>query len=260
MTRLTKYWTPVLVLSQAVAACGGSEGGGNAAGGASGSGATTADDDALTGGGGQGTTPGASGQSGDTGSPLASLACDSFEPCGGDPTGVWDVVDACSPNAADVLASDLEPSGCEGALREVAVDTTGTVELTEDGRSETDLVNQFELTLAIDQDCLGALGEELGLGSGTLQLSGATCGLVPVGIEQMPDPPERTTCEMSGVECLCDAASAEVSSNTGTYEVDGDNLATPQGDLLPFCQSDDQMLIQVESEGGVQIVMTLERR
>jgi len=88
--------------------------------------------------------------------------CDdyAFDACGGDPTGMWRVVDSCTDHT--VAPPDPPAPECEGYFEVAGWRVDGTIWYAASGGYEADMRVLVDGTVRIDNDCsIALIGAEL---------------------------------------------------------------------------------------------------
>ncbi len=176
----------------------------------------------------------------DAGPPPPLGTCDlaAFEPCGGDLSGVWRLLDFCTPAGA---AS--EPRVCEGPGEDEALCMGGVNERTcsllyggtvdfADGQASSEFSVSFAARYVLDSPCLGAL------------YSGREPADACAGLGN-----DRLHCDFSDGVCRCEAQGEPQSEPQGAaYFIDGDRI-TVRGALGSYCVSGDRAAIVFDGLG-----------
>lgn len=130
---------------------------------------------------------------------------DEFEACGGDLEGTWEFTLGCADIAlADIFGEDNELAMCDGTTLEATIDLSGTATFTADGTYESEITQDFSFTIGVPESCLG---------------NGAMCSALMGDDEDSP-----TVTEVNGVCMLSMDPPAQMQSEAGSYELEGDTL------------------------------------
>lgn len=161
--------------------------------------------------------------------------CPGFNACGGDLSGVWNVV----PEATCVegnLASALNlnpnsPAACHGAYQSVQTQVEGTVSFSA-GTAVNDTVTTAVYDILVDAACASALG--VADYNETTCASNVGTGLVASGLHQ------GATCVMQADGCRCTARDQFERAETLQYTTSGSTLnytanGTVAAQPMDFC-------------------------
>ncbi len=151
----------------------------------------------------------------DDGNGVVLAECnDPFSACGGDPTGVWDVIAVCDPGI------DFGELGCPAVTYEITADrSSGTVFMNAD--------NTYDRTYDVDVD--------YALTVPTSCLLGMSCSDLVAYAADLVD-----TCVESGDNCDCNGTFQTLDAATGTWIVDGNTIVTDGVDRMDFCVNGNQ--------------------
>jgi hypothetical protein len=150
--------------------------------------------------------------------------CSSFDPCGGDPVGEWNIDDLC------VETGNLMVPGCEDARLDFSgVRASGTMRFDEGGAFSGEIQLSGTGRVVLPTSCLP---------------EGATC-------DQLRN--EDISCLTSGGSCVCTAQFEEqMGSGAGTWEVSGSSITFASEDNEPntgeFCADRDELQIHFEDD------------
>ncbi len=161
------------------------------------------------------------------GSAGAPTSCTkSFEPCGGDPTGTWDIVGVCvqgdlvaAANAA--YASDSE--ACSSLCTSASLEAHGSVTYGA-GIYEPNVVLTISENLEVTPSCYVAL-----FGSAW---SSAVCTSIAQALEEQSGTTATCVASNSGCECVY---TANTSATADTYTTNGTTLVGSDGSTTDFC-------------------------
>ena len=165
-----------------------------------------------------------------------AASCPSFDPCGGDPEGTWQYVEACFVEA---FAGLLE--ACPGAT---VSDEVGTVQGTVFLRAGA-IVRETRVhtaaTIAVPPSCAVA-------GCATVET------LLGAGLDGV-------SCAPSAAGCSCDVSVTTDERESGTYTIAGPVLTTDSGQRYEFCALDDELTYREIGDGASEDgTFELERR
>jgi hypothetical protein len=150
--------------------------------------------------------------------------CGQVSPCGGDPTGTWNLTTGCVTGVGIKDAESGTSGACPGeSVGITAVSVSGTVTFNSDMTyTFTALTSQGTYSLSVPSSCL----------------NGASCSTVAGSLEESGVFESASCSGSSG--CSCTALQTPiVDSESGTYTISGDTLTTVPGTgsttTLPFC-------------------------
>lgn len=144
---------------------------------------------------------------------------DAFTPCGGDPTGTWDVTDVCTVPLPDI--------GCPTLTYEIDADrSSGTVVLEAGGAYTRTTQIDVDLTLHVPLTCVAPLN----------------CAALVLAAGGLVD-----DCVENGDVCDCIGTLVDDDSVTSTWTVAGTDLIVG-GEPTSFCVQGDQG-ITVDQDG-----------
>lgn len=142
-----------------------------------------------------------SGRSGDSARIQPEPLCEDFAPCGGDPTGVWNVEVVC-------LAEAEEDPNCPEAQTTIDPTITGQIELRADGTYTRDIDASILATSNIPRSCVGPFVCDFSQDLGDGQLVCTDAG--PAG-------------------CLCSLTGSIEDISEGTWTLENGQLAFSDG-------------------------------
>ncbi len=168
---------------------------------------------------------------------LRTCDLEAFEPCGGDLTGEWRLVDFCSPEGSAAMPRECEGPGedepaCQGGLNErtCALQYGGTA--TFGAQLTARFSVAFSVRYVLDSPCLEALTPGVAAEESCAELGN-----------------ERLHCDFSEGVCRCEAqGDPESDENTAAYSVDGDVIDV-RGALGRYCVSGDDAAIVFDQFG-----------
>jgi hypothetical protein len=204
---------------------GGSGGSGEGGSGGSGEGGSGGSGEGGSGEGGSGGSgEGGSGGSGEGGSGGSgqTLVCETFEPCGGDPVGTWDVVESCATEDTISVADGYPP--CDAVPYSLLTEFTGSLTYTASTERST-LRETGTETITVTEECLSVLASTFGM----------TC--TDLVYDWQP-----TDYDMVEGDCVLTFELDLDYSGNLSYEVSGTQLGYPgQQFETPFCVSGDSL-------------------
>lgn len=170
-------------------------------------------------------------------------SCGKVQPCGGNPTGVWEITTSCIDARAlgdDVLRQLSAATGCD-ALRveETHAEQTGSVSFNADMSYESTGSVSFDATVSVPASCITQGGFTL------------TCGQLNQLIKQlMMAELGEVTCKEATGGCSCKLVTPpRAVDESGTYSVSGTKLTTSGSDApSDFCvQGNELHVISVDA-------------
>lgn len=170
-------------------------------------------------------------------------SCGKVEPCGGDPTGVWEVTTSCIDATAlgDGVLSQLSAlTGCNALeVESTHAEQTGTVTFNADMSYASNGVVAFDASVFVPKSCIAQGGFTL------------TCSQLTLLVQQLMQQAIGTvTCKDATNGCSCKLVTPPRAVNeAGTYTVSGTKLTTPSTDgPTDFCVRGNELhLISVDS-------------
>ena len=229
-------------------AAGGSGGGtGGVVGSGGGAGSTSAG--GTVGGSGPG---GASGTGGIAASSSVAACTGTFTPCGGDPSGTWDIVSACIDgnlvsafNAA--IAADY-PSCSSTFTAFVVTALSGSVTYSS-GNYVYNSISGAAETVAYTPACVSALQGNT--------LTASVCSSLEQNLNN--ETGATATCTYA-TNCNCHSVISNADTTSGTYTVSGSTIIEDSGSSYDFCVSGNTMTQRQQMEGNAYGVAQLKKR
>jgi hypothetical protein len=184
-----------------------------------------------------------------------SLACGPFAPCGGDPTGEWNVESLCLPDEAI--------PGCPGGrVGFTQVMPQGSFSFGDDHRYSSRLAFSGALSLTMPISCVA---QQSGVPPGLLN-----CLVLGLTLQMAQPPPGSgiTSVSCTGLEvCTCSLGfSAQPQTATGSYATSGTSLLLDgggQAQSLAYCAADPALLLNTQLTaplmGNVDVQLSLRR-
>lgn len=179
----------------------------------------------------------------DEGDGAGGVTCD-YTPCGGDPTGVWTVVEVCG---ADQLLPLDEIPACRSAVSSGRGTATGTETFAADGTYRRDIRLGGRFSYELPEACADALSEGAGAESYC-----ATLALVFGTMAGTAD------CRFEGTTCFCELDLDMELPEEGTWAVEGESLITTSDEFdepaaSPFCVSGTDLMLGAPGEDAVAL-------
>lgn len=180
-------------------------------------------------------------------------SCTDFHACGGEPSGRWEVVTTCGIGLEAGRAMLFGAPECNGAVRRVEPQVTGTYVFTADGGVESDTILAIDMDLLFTNACVSALAGGVPVDA---QGVAAICSMLETQFTENPAY-DGSVCNVQGTGCACMLTTVE-DNLVAQAMVNGSNLDNGGGDLTPFCVVGDTLkLLRASSDGNV--VLTLRR-
>ncbi len=181
-----------------------------------------------------------------------TLSCESFEACGGDPTGSYSIEAVCVEGFDESFLATM-PSECHEGLLDASHTATGTTNFDEDGSFDSDVEIISSVQFRIDTPCWQALS---GLAT---EMDEDTCELIAPQLSNYGL--TSGTCSFSEAACNCDGELITAEADADSYEVSGTELLIGDADPMSFCATDSQIAVQqIDEENGVTITYIGARR
>ena len=162
----------------------------------------------------------------DASTSVATTCSETFEPCGGDPTGTWDIVSVCiqgdlaaAANAA--YASDAQ--ACSNLCTAASLNARGSIAYNA-GYYEPNAVLTISETLEVTPSCYAAL-------SGT-SWSNAACASMMQTLQGQSNTTATCSADNTGCECVYTTSSSAVADS---YTIKGTTLVASDGSTTDFC-------------------------
>ena len=173
-----------------------------------------------------------------------------YTPCGGDPTGTWNVKNACAQN--DVASSmnnylASQSPKCSDAVKSADATMTGTVQFAS-GTVTYDTKTVINMNATLSASCLSSQGVPIA--------NAATCNAVASG---MASQGVTGTCTPSGSTCVCALTSTQTNTSSDTYTVSGSTFTEGSGNSYPFCVKGNSMTVQESTPETGDGVLTLSK-
>ncbi|HVJ19454.1 MAG TPA: hypothetical protein VM686_28740 [Polyangiaceae bacterium] len=164
-------------------------------------------------------------------------SCSAVQGCGGDPVGVWEIVDSCASVAT------TGQTGCAAGTTYGPVEATGQFEFTADGQVISTINLTMQATLRFTEQCLS---EQTGQ---AVTIDQAACDSIATGAGQA-EGVTSVSCTLSGSACVCPSTFQSMAGGTGTWTASGNNLIDEDGTVLPYCVNGDTLSFSGSTEGG----------
>jgi len=169
-------------------------------------------------------------------------SCSAFKACGGDVVGTWNVKDVCFEDALKLFDAQLDEPECDGIVRSVDPQASGTYAFSKDGIASSDLTLQLDIDMLWTGACLSAIA-----GGASVDLN-AACSAIERS-NSMQAEFEGGACNVKGNACACLITSMpKTVTSSGGYKVEGKNLVDVMAsDSAPFCVAGDTLTLSVTS-------------
>lgn len=175
-----------------------------------------------------------------------------FEACGGDPTGDWEITSYCMEGDLAAEYNDGLTPECSGGFLAAGVSVEGSVrytatEVTYDSGASRAVTASYSPACAANVFDVDALDS-----AGCKEVEAANADI---------DSPGHVTCNYSGGNCVCDRLTTLVQKATDTYTVYADgSIAEGEGTNYEFCVSGREMVLREKLYGDAFVVTTLRKR
>jgi hypothetical protein len=165
---------------------------------------------------------------------IAALECSVFEPCGGDPTGTWNIEGLCLDDVISVATAGVQ--NCHDILTAYERTASGTMTFTPEGALEMDLMITGKQRLVLDDACSerlyrSAVSED-SCATYEEQLNGGAATHV-------------SSCTFDGHACACEVEVNNSLVFTGSYVVSAIWI-DDRSMLAPFCVDGDTFSIEYQ--------------
>ncbi len=182
----------------------------------------------------------------------ASTTCDeSFEPCGGDPTGTWDVVNVCVQGdivAAANAAYASDSTSCSGLCKSVSLSAQGSVTY-DSGSYEPSALTSISETLTVTSSCFAALSGE--------SWTNTSCTTFAQLLES--DGNTTAVCSQASAGCNC-VYTTNSAAQGDTYTVSGSSLVASDGTTTEFCVQGSTMVQRDKLTTDVYVLTQFSKR
>jgi hypothetical protein len=192
---------------------------------------------------------------GSSGPPLIQgTACTgTFNACGGDPTGTWDVVAVCVDGdlvSAFNTGMAAQYSACGNTFTAANLALAGSVTYGA-GKFSFDATTALVESLAYTPACVSAL-------SSGVALSASVCGQMQQNLNK--ETGTKGNCTYTGTNCNCQATVTLPNTSSGTYTVSGSTIIESGGSSYDFCVNGDTMTQREAVEGNAYGVTQMKKR
>ena len=184
--------------------------------------------------------------------PAPTGSCQTFNACGGDPSGRWSVFDVCY-DVDDFLAATeaaIDKPECAGWLLHTEITVGGTLTFSE-GTLDSQLMLNQRLETQWTQACLSAIASEDAV------LDQSTCDALGSAIAM--DSGVGAICEIADDVCLCQAEVSSRLPSTVSYTLEGGQVVTSKG-RSDFCVGGDDLLFSGKAGPNTPELIMLLRR
>ena len=201
-----------------------------------------------TGGAGGANVPGTGGSSIGSICSGRSTCTGTYAPCGGDPTGTWNISSSCADAnlapAADAALATQYPS-CAGSVKSADYTLRGTV--TYDASNTVTYNTHTDITThgVFSQACIASIASQ-----NVPTVNAVVCTLLASGIRNA-DPGSTATCSPSGSNCACAITRSTANTSSDTYVVLDSTITEATGGCYEFCVKGSTMIeYRVSSDYG----------
>ena len=185
---------------------------------------------------------------------IQAAACSgTFNACGGDPTGTWDLTSMCIDgdlvsglNAE--MAADYPACGDTFSAASVAFGGSVTYGA---GKYSFDATMEITETFAYTPACVSEL-------SGGVALSASVCTQLEQGLNR--EAGGKATCSYAGTNCNCQGTLTQTNTTSGTYTFSGATIIEDSGTSYGFCVSGDTMTQRESVAGDAYGVTQMKKR
>ncbi len=225
--------------------------GGSGMGGWASSGGTSATGGLVTG----GTT--SSGDAGHTGgTSTATSDCSSApDPCGGDLTGTWKIIQVCNEGDLSQSFNDqivqTYSTTCSSTFRSVTESASGSVTYGS-GTMTTSVTLTVSETLLLTPACFSSIAGQ------TVTVNAAFCSTYASTMEAQ-SAGSTANCAFDGANCSC-AVTMAVSGNSGTYSISGTSIVWSDGTTSTYCVQGNTMVERDQMGTSASMVTTMTKQ
>lgn len=177
---------------------------------------------------------------------IAALECGTFDACGGEPVGTWNVRSVCVQDALNIATRGLQ--NCADLLVAYERTASGTVALLPDGTLEMDLTIEGTQELRLHDACAERIYGGVA--------SDEVCATYEEQLNGNANEP-AASCALDGDACACDVAITNSLMFSGTFTVEDNTIQDGSGPA-PFCVDGDELTIEYGTAGR-RIALTFER-
>lgn len=181
-------------------------------------------------------------------SPSSGPACDAVASCGGDISGVWDIVSGCL-----TIESPFSQPECQVAVRSAEFVPTGTVTYAPSptdahgGTLQPDYRYRFTAREVYSAACLTALTFTPGTDDACL------------GLQVLWGGPIAVSCSRAEGGCACDFADEQIADQPADYALRDGQIVFSETNIVDYCRMGDSLLESVATDSSISRV-TLRRR
>jgi hypothetical protein len=158
-----------------------------------------------------------------------------FNACGGDPTGTWNIADICTENSVASIMNEVygaKASSCGDIVKSASLTMTGTVTYSS-GTITYNTNTVVAGTLSLSSTCISDLA------GSTVTVNASVCSALQTSMNSSDG--MSGTCSLSGSSCNCSLTESTSDSSSDTYTVSGSTITEDGGDSYDFCVSGNSM-------------------
>ena len=185
---------------------------------------------------------------------IQGTACTTtFNACGGDPTGTWDVVSVCVDGdlvSAFNASMATDYAACGNTFTAANLALAGSVTYGA-GKYTFDATMAVIESVAYTPACVSAL-------SGGATLNASACSQMQVNLNN--EAGTKGTCTYAGTNCSCQATVTRTNTSTGSYTLSGSTITEDSGTSYQFCVSGSTMIQREVVEGNAYGVTQMKKR
>jgi len=187
----------------------------------------------------------------------SSLCAETFSPCGGDPTGTWNVVGVCLDGdlaAAYNADSYSKHPECSSQTKEVRVGASGSATYTSgaDAIVSHQATRVQEVKDSYSSDCAAAAFSVTTLDAGA-------CAQIQQTL-QAADSQKKVSCSMSAGNCDCTSTTTQEVKAQNMFEISGSTITESDDRTYSICIRDNKMTQGEVKSGSVNIVTSFQKK
>jgi hypothetical protein len=175
-----------------------------------------------------------------------------FDACGGDPTGTWDIVSICAEgDLVSAFNAELsaKQAACSSTFTAASLAAAGSVTYAAGNVSYTGNVEVSE-SLSYTSACVSAV-------SGGATLNASTCSQIQNNLNNEPN--TQSTCNFTTANCNCNTTVSN-SPTSGTFTASKSTITESNGSSYEFCVNGTTMNQRELISGNAYAVTQLRRR